>query len=181
MSPDVEPPLHEIDPAVARSPLRTGRLWRALAILCLLLLVLAAAAGVSMYEQLRAQIGRLQGEIATQPRLGHVAVLLDALQAPAMLVTHDAGTDQLQLQRLNAVAEGREDSMQLWLLQDGAAPRSLGVLTSKYRTLQWPLPGQALLGGSRLAISVEDKGGVPEARGPRLPYLFEGALVRKAQ
>jgi anti-sigma-K factor RskA len=181
MSPDFDNEPTGIDPVMPRPPLRSGRLWRALAILLLLLLVLVAAAGVSMYEQLRAQISRLQGELATQPRLGHVAVLLDAQQAPAMLVTHDAGAGQLQLQRLNAVTEGREDSMQLWLLQPGAAPRSLGVLASKYRTLQWPLPEQALLAGSRLAISVEDKGGVAEDQGPRLPYLFEGGLVRKAR
>ena len=41
-------------------------------------------------------------------------------------------------------------------------------------------PLAALAQASQLAISVEDKGGVPESRGPRLPYLFTGALVQKA-
>ena len=39
---------------------------------------------------------------------------------------------------------------------------------------------QGPAGVTELAISVEDKGGVPEARGPRLPWLFKGALVHKA-
>ena len=180
MSPEVDSLRSEVEPVRPRQPLRGGRVWRALAVALALALVLGAAASVSMFEQLRAQIERLQGQLASQPQIGHVAVLLDAQQAPAMLVTHVAATGQLQLQRLNGVTEGREDSMQLWLLQDGAAPRSLGVLGSKYRTLQWPLSEQSLASGRQLAISVEDKGGVPEGQGPRLPYLFQGWLVRKA-
>jgi len=31
-----------------------------------------------------------------------------------------------------------------------------------------------------LAVSVENKGGVEEGRPPRLPYLYTGALIRKA-
>jgi anti-sigma-K factor RskA len=32
-----------------------------------------------------------------------------------------------------------------------------------------------------LAISVEAKGGVSPQQGPRLPYLFSGAVIQKAQ
>ena len=38
----------------------------------------------------------------------------------------------------------------------------------------------ALDSATELAISVEAKGGVPGAQGPRLPWLFKGALVLKA-
>jgi hypothetical protein len=32
-----------------------------------------------------------------------------------------------------------------------------------------------------LAISVENRGGVSPQQGPRLPYLYQGAIVRKAR
>ena len=37
-----------------------------------------------------------------------------------------------------------------------------------------------LAGVTQLAISVENKDGVPEQVGPRLPYLFQGWLVKKS-
>lgn len=154
--------------------------WRALAVVLLLALVLGWAASASLYEQLKAQIGHLQTRIAALPQIGHIAVLLDDQGAPAMLVTMDTPASALSLQRLNEVKEGREDSMQLWALQEGQPPRSLGVIESKFKTLQLPAQAAALDGATSLAISVEDKGGVPSSQGPRLPWLFRGALVQKA-
>jgi anti-sigma-K factor RskA len=163
-----------------RPPVRVSRWWRALAYALLLALLLGAATTVSLYEQLKAQIGHLQARVAQAPQVRFVAVLLDEQQAPAMLVTMDPQAGALQLQRLNDVTEGREDSMQLWVLSPGQPPRSLGVVTSKFKTLQISAPATALEGVRELAISVEDKGGVPESQGPRLPWLFKGWLVQKA-
>jgi anti-sigma-K factor RskA len=170
------------DATEAPAPLfrRVSSWWRALAILLLLVMLLGWAAGASMVEQLKAQITHLQGRVATVPQIRHIAVLLDNQGAPAMLVTMDPKAGQLQLQRLNEVKEGREDSMQLWAVKAGEAPRSLGVIESKFKTLQLPAQEAALDGATELAISVEAKGGVPEAQGPRLPWLFKGALVLKA-
>ena len=70
--------------------------------------------------------------------------------------------------------------MQLWAISADQPPRSLGVITSKFKTLQLPAAQEALKGVTRLAISVENKGGVPEQVGPRLPYLFQGWLIQKA-
>jgi anti-sigma-K factor RskA len=164
-------------PAASR---RVSPWWRALAIFLLLALMLAWAASASLYEQLKAQIGHLQAKVATVPQIRHIAVLLDDRGAPAMLVTMDPKAGALQLQRLNEVKEGREDSMQLWAVKDGQPPRSLGVIESKFKTAQLPAQEAALAGVAELAISVEDKGGVPETQGPRLPWLFKGALVLKA-
>lgn len=159
---------------------RVSPWWRALAVALLLALLIGVAASVSMFEQLKGQIRHLQSELAQQPQVRHVAVLLDQQQQAAMLVTFDPTTAELHLQRLNAVREGRQDTMQLWALRAGQAPRSLGIITSKLTTLQMPASADALEGVTQLAISVEDKGGVPEAQGPRLPYLFSGWLVQKA-
>lgn len=154
--------------------------WRVLGILLLMVLLLGGAASVSMFEQFRVQIRHLQGQLQQQPQVRYVAVLLDQQQRPAMLITFDPTISELHVQRLNEVREGREDTMQLWTLQDGHPPRSLGTLSSKLKTLQLPVADSALNGVTQLAISVEDKGGVPESRGPRLPYLFTGWLVQKA-
>lgn len=164
----------------AARPRSVSPWWRALAIFLVIVCLIGWAAGASMIEQLKAQIGHLQARVAAVPQIRHIAVLLDDQQQPALLVTMDPQTGFLQLQRLNEVKEGREDSMQLWALEGDKPPRSLGVIESKYKTLQLPAQAAALAGVGQLAISVENKGGVPEAQGPRLPWLFKGALVQKA-
>ena len=177
---------------------RVSPWWRAATYALLIVLATAITTTLSMFEQFKAQISHLQTQLKTTPQIRFVAVLLDDKAAPAMLVTQDPQEGALQLQRLNTVKEGREDSMQLWALVPGQPPRSLGVITSKAATMRLPAKADALDGANTLAISVEDKGGVDvkgsvyadggvdaaakalPARGPRLPYLFQGALVRKA-
>ncbi len=171
--------------------------WRAATYALLIVLATAVTTTISMFEQFKAQISHLQSQLKSTPQIRYVAVLLDDKAAPAMLVTQDPQDGALQLQRLNAVKEGREDSMQLWALVPDQAPQSLGVITSKAGTMRLPAPANALDGATALAISVENKGGVAAtgsvyadggvdtakaspAPGPRLPYLFQGALVRKA-
>jgi anti-sigma-K factor RskA len=53
-------------------------------------------------------------------------------------------------------------------------------MTAKLKTLRLPANEQTLAEVARLAISVENKGGVTQAQGPRLPYLFSGSVIRKA-
>jgi anti-sigma-K factor RskA len=133
-----------------------------------------------MYEQFKAQINQLQNKLKDVSQIKYIAVLLDDKQAPALLVTQDPLDDALQIQRLNSVAEGREDSMQLWALGADGKPRSLGVLASAGKTLRLPANEKTLLDTPQLAISVENKGGTETGVGPRLPYLFKGAVVQKA-
>src|SRR5574343_344479 len=161
---------------------RTGvsRWWLAMSIFLAIVLALAWATGASMYAQLRAQIEHLEHKLQQQPQIRQIAVLLDAQQQAAMLITFDPQSAALQLQRLNAVREGREDSMQLWALREGQPPQSLGVVSSGVQTPQLPVQADLLKDVKTLAISVENKGGVPSAQGPRLPWLFTGALVNKA-
>jgi anti-sigma-K factor RskA len=154
--------------------------WRAATIACLVLLSVAVATGASMFEQFKAQVQHLQAQLKDTAQIKYIAVLTDANQAPAMLVTMALQDNALQIQRLNAVAEGREDSMQLWALSDGDPARSLGVLDSKGKTLRLPATERDFASATSLAISVEDKGGVTQAQGPRLPYLFKGSVIQKA-
>ena len=159
---------------------RSSKLWLGISVVLALVLLVGAATTASLYEQLKAQIVHLQERLAVTPQVRYVSVLLDAQDLPALLVTMDPLAGVLQLQRLNEVKEGREDSMQLWALDGNKPPRSLGVIESKFKTLQLPSKEAALEGVTQLAISVENKGGVPEAVGPRLPYLFQGWLIQKA-
>lgn len=159
---------------------RVSPWWRALAIFLLLVLLIGWAASASMLEQLKAQIGHAQAKLLEQPQITQVAVLLDGQGLPAMLATYTAKDHKLQLQRLNEVKEGREDSMQVWAMTSHGQPKSLGIVESQYKTLQIPvLPGD-LQGANGLGVSAESKGGVPDGSPPSLPWLFKGWLVNKA-
>lgn len=154
--------------------------WRAATYACLLLLAVGTTAGVSMYEQFVAQIHDLQQKVQQTGQLQYVVVLVDDKGAPAMLLTQQSGEAFLQLQRLTSLVEGREDSMQLWALPQNGAPRSLGLLSPKLKTLRLAATGQTLDGFDKLGMSVEAKGGVSESQGPRLPFLWTGQVIRKA-
>ena len=133
-----------------------------------------------MFAQFTAQVAHVQSQLKATAQVKYIAVLFDDKQSPAMLVTMNLQDNEMQIQRLNAVTEGREDSMQLWALSDGDPARSLGVLQSKSKTLRLTATERDFASATRLAISVEDKGGVTQAKGPRLPYLFQGSVVQKA-
>ena len=167
-------------PSTPPQPRRPPAYWRAAAIFLALVLVIAMTAGWSMFEQFTAQVRDLQQKVQGTAQLQYVAVLVDEKGEPAILVTQVSGESALQLQRLNAVVEGGEDSMQLWAVPATGAAHSLGVMTAKLKTLRLPATAQTLAEVPRLAISVENKGGVSDRQGPRLPYLFSGAVIRKA-
>jgi anti-sigma-K factor RskA len=154
--------------------------WRALSIFLALVVLLGWALGASMYEQFKAQIHHLEAKLIEIPQVRDVSVLLDEAQAPAMLMTYDPKNQKLQVQRLNAVKEGREQALHVWAMTDDDAPRMLGVLTNKYKTQQLDVPTQALEGAQSLAISVENKDNGPREDKPRQPLLFKGWLVQKA-
>ncbi len=155
--------------------------WRALAITLAIVLGLAIASAVSMYEQFKAQMEHMQTQLHTVPQIKTIAVLTDDKHAPAMLITQDPQETTLQLQRLNNVAEGQEDSMQLWALSGTKRPISLGVLSTKIKMQRLNATDADLASIDTLAISVENRGGVSPSQGPRLPYLFQGAVVQKAR
>ena len=155
--------------------------WRAGCIALAIVLGLAIASAMSMYEQFKAQMQHMQTQLQTVAQIKSIAVLADDRQAPAMLITQDPQETTLQVQRLSAVAEGQEDSMQLWALSGANRPISLGVLSPKVKTQRLNATDKDLTGVDTLAISVENKGGVSPSQGPRLPYLFKGAVVQKAR
>jgi len=155
--------------------------WRAGCITLAIVLGLAIASAMSMYEQFKAQMQHMQTQLQTVAQIKSIAVLTDDQHAAAMLITQDPQETTLQVQRLNAVAEGQEDSMQLWALSGTNRPISLGVLSPKIRMQRLNATDKDLAGIDTLAISVENRGGVSPSQGPRLPYLFKGTVVQKAR
>lgn len=154
--------------------------WRLATLACLILLAIATASGMSMFEQFKAQLSHLQTKLKSVPQLKYIAVLHDDRQQPAQLITFDPQDGFVQIQRLNDVTEGPEESLQLWALDDRGQALSLGVVTPKIKTAQLPASDKILSQASALAISVENKGGVEPGQPPRLPYLFTGVLIQKA-
>ena len=167
-------------PASTPASRRVSPWWRALAIFLLLVVLIGWAASASMMTQLKAQIQHAQARLVEVPQIRQVAVLLDNQQQAAMLVTYNPKDGALLVQRLNDVKEGREDSMQVWAIAGDAPPRSLGVVTSKYKTMQMPVKETDLQGVTEIAVSAESKGGVASGSGPSLPWLFKGWLVQKS-
>lgn len=162
---------------------RTGvsQWWRVVAITLAILLAIAAASSMSLYEQFKAQLQHMQTQLSTVPHIKYISVLTDAQKSPAMLITLDPLDHTLQLQRLNNVMEGQEDSMQLWAVREGQRPRSLGVLTPKLAMQRLNASEPDVAEAKELAISVENRGGVSPTQGPRLPYLYSGLVIQKAQ
>jgi anti-sigma-K factor RskA len=156
--------------------------WRSVAAAGALATVAAVVVGLQVNEDLRAQSGahiaELRQQLQATPQIQYVAVLADDRSTASMLVTFDPRNNTLVLQRVGGFQEGRDQSLQLWALPPGGAPRSLGVLG------QGPLV--KLTAGESdvrevptLAISLEPLGGVPGAGGPTGPVLFKGSLIQR--
>lgn len=165
---------------VALQSIGVSAWWRALSIFLTLVVLVGWAFCASMYEQFKAQIHHLEAKLVEIPQVHNVAVLLDEAQAPAMLLTYEPTGQKLQVQRLNNVKEGREQSLYVWAIELDNTPRLLGVLTDRYKTQQLDVPPQALEGVSALGVSVENKDQGPHQGKPQQPWLFKGWLIQKA-
>lgn len=177
--------------ALPRAPVRPDGWWRNLALwrgAALAGAVLAVLVGLQMNrvgkqqvatqaEQHAAEVAALRDQIAATPQIRYVAVLADERANATILATYDPTTRRMTLQRVGEYREAADKSLQLWALPaGGAAPRSLGVLGPD-RVLQLAA-GEDQVEVPSLAVSLEPRGGVPEATGPTGPVLFKGALLR---
>lgn len=146
----------------------------------MVVLLLAWAFSASMFEQFKAQIHHFEKRLSETPQVREIAVLLDDQQRPGLLVTYDPIAKALQVQRLNDVKEGREESLHLWALSERDKPRLLGVLTNRYKTTQLDVPPDALENANALGLSVESKDKGPQAGLPGQPWVFKGWMVRRS-
>lgn len=167
----------------AESWWRNLLVWRGAAAAGALATMAAVIVGAQVNGGLRsttdAQIVSLQQQLQAAPQIQYVAVLADDQAAASMLVTFDAKTNQLVLQRVGGFKEGADKSLQLWALPPAGGPRSLGVLGPD-KLLKLVAQEGDVKEVPTLAISLEPLGGVPGAGGPTGPVLFKGALIRKS-
>lgn len=153
-------------------------LWRGLAGAGVLASVVAVATGLNLRQQMGGEIAQLQARLLATPQIEYVAVLADDKSNASVLVTFDAKSKRLTLQRVGAYQEAGDRSLQLWALAPSGGPRSLGVL-GRDKLLQLTAASDDVREVPTLAVSLEPKGGVPSAGGPTGPVLFKGALIQK--
>jgi anti-sigma-K factor RskA len=140
--------------------------------------VVAVVTGLNLRVELGAEVQALQAQLRATPQIQYVAVLADNKSAASILVTFDANSQKLTLQRVGSYQEAGDKSLQLWALPPTGGPRSLGVL-SQEKLLRLTAGESDIRAVPTLAISLEPKGGVPSAGGPTGPVMFSGALIQK--
>ena len=105
------------------------------------------------------------------PQTEFVAMLTSDGKAPAFVVTVDTVKSTLSIRRV-ADAAPADKSYELWAVQPGADPKSLGVI--EQATYTRPLPYQA--NELVLAVSLEQKGG--SVSGKPGEVVFSGPLLK---
>lgn len=153
-------------------------LWRGAAVAGVMATAVAVVTGLNLRTQMGGEIAQLQAQLLSTPRIEYVAVLADDKSAASMLVTFDAKSQKLTLQRVGRFQEAADRSLQLWALPPTGGPRSLGVL-GRDQLLRLTATQGDVREVPALAISLEPRGGVPSAGGPTGPVLFKGALIQK--
>jgi anti-sigma-K factor RskA len=102
----------------------------------------------------------------------YVATLTPEGGAPGFVLTVDTVQHTLTLSRIAAPAPAGK-SYELWAIEPGARPRSLGVVSEASYERPLDLPADNLT----LAISLEPEGGSP-TDAPTGPVIFSGSLIR---
>ncbi len=137
-------------------------------------LTLSVALGVEMAN--RTNIFESKLALANQQAVQYVALLKDTQAKETLLITLDRATAQWRIKRLDNFKEADDRSLQLWALPEGGKPQSIGVLDPK-DLVQLQRVMTQIQAIPALAVSLEPKGGVPEAGGPTGPVLFQGRLL----
>lgn len=108
-----------------------------------------------------------------------VVVLAGQDARPALIATVERDSRTLTVKPVGAAPVPADRSLQLWMLPDGAPPRSLGVLPpSGLARITLPAaPDVALANVPALAVSLEQAGGSPTGA-PQGPVLYTGRVER---
>ncbi len=108
-----------------------------------------------------------------------VVVLAGPDAKPALLATLTRGDRTMIVKAVGAAPVPPDKSLELWMLPDGAAPRSLGVIPAAGvgRVTLPAVPDVALANVPALAVSLEQSGGSPTGA-PQGPVLYTGRVER---
>lgn len=105
----------------------------------------------------------------------YVAAINRGGAAPALIVRVDIGAGRVIVRPVAAETPAGK-SLELWYIDDGAAPRSMGLVGAGAESL--PLPGGARPEKAKFAVTVEPPGGSPTG-GPTGPVVYSGELIRE--
>lgn len=157
--------LSRIQPHTYKTPSVWQRLnlWRSVS-------VAATAAVMILTVQL---INVIQTEPVAQYQ--YVTLLANEQAKAAWIVRVYQQTGKMTVQALNAQEPGFKKAFELWMLPDGQAPRSLGLIpVSGERTITLSDPLARILNNSKaLAVSLEPENGSPTGA-PTGPVLYQG-------
>jgi anti-sigma-K factor RskA len=106
------------------------------------------------------------------PPTEFVAMLTPEGGAPAFVLTVDTTKNTLSIRRV-ADAAPTDKSYELWAVEPGAQPKSLGVVQQASFTRDLPYKPQDLV----FAVSLEPTGGSPTGA-PTGPVVFSGPLIQ---
>ena len=106
------------------------------------------------------------------PQTQFVATLTPGGTAPAFVLTVDTVSNTLSIRRVADAAPAGK-SYELWAIEPGAQPKSLGVVEQARYQRPLDLPTNNLT----LAISLEPEGGSPTSA-PTGPVVFSGNLIK---
>jgi anti-sigma-K factor RskA len=112
-----------------------------------------------------------------QPAGAIVVLLAGADAKPVLVATASRSEHALHVKAIGAIALPPDKALELWLLPDTGAPKSMG-LVDPGRTVTLPLDttGERFLAGAKgLAISLEPAGGSPTGA-PTGPILYTGRI-----
>lgn len=172
--------------AIAAGLRRLVGLWRMAALGGAVAAIGAAAVALQLQRdagqrsELLARVSAERDTLAREQasgRIEYVAVLTDERQAHTVLVTVDTRRQTLTLKHESPIATTSAQSLQLWALPPGGAPRSLGVLQDG-NVVRINAPADQVRGVPALAISLEPRGGAPAGSGPTGPVVVKGALLQ---
>ncbi len=108
-----------------------------------------------------------------------VVVLAGPDAKPALLATLDRRDRTVAVKVVGGAPVPPGKSLELWMLPEGAAPRSLGVIPASGtgRVVLPALPDVALANVPALAVSLEQAGGSPTGA-PQGPVLYTGRVEK---
>ena len=119
------------------------------------------------------------GPRAERPDETIVAVLAGEDAKPALVASADRGGRYLTVKTVTPAAPTAGRVLELWILPEGKAPRSLGLIPAAGmgRVALAAPAGIVFQNGAALAVSLEPVGGSPTGK-PTGPVRYSGSVVR---
>jgi anti-sigma-K factor RskA len=121
------------------------------------------------------------GRPPVAPETRYIAVLIDDKATPVLVASLEAEDGKLSIKSVKPTNVAADKDLELWLVppQQGASPRSLGVLKGMQALVKLTKGDTIDLTQGALAVSLEPAGGSPSGTATG-PILYVGAVLPAA-